>query len=79
MAAASVASGKPDTFADVVGSGPTSRARARGASWAGTRRPMVPVPPVSTAGHGTSGRCGTTMLSPPGHAAAARAAAAGVI
>ena len=35
------ASGTPERFADVVGSGPTPRARARGASWSGTRRPIV--------------------------------------
>ena len=39
--AASHASGSPETFAEVVGNGPTPRASARGASWSGTRRPIV--------------------------------------
>ena len=42
--------GSPDTLAEVVGSGPTPRASARGASWSGTRRPMVGAPPVRAAG-----------------------------
>src|SRR6185369_14399295 len=41
ISAASRASGTPDTFADVVGSGPTAAASERGASWSGTRRPIV--------------------------------------
>ena len=48
--AASRASASPETFADVVGKGPTARASARGASWSGTRRPIVGAPPVSAAG-----------------------------
>ena len=42
--AASRASGSPETLAEVVGSGPRSRARARGASWSGTRTPIVGAP-----------------------------------
>ncbi len=77
IAAASLASGCPDRFAEVVGSGPTAAASARGASWSGTRSPIVAAPPVNTAGSATSARCGTTTVSPPGQNAAASAAAAG--
>ena len=76
---ASRASGRPETLAEVVGSGPTAAASARGASWSGTRNPMVGVPPVSAAGNGTSGRCGTTTVSPPGQHASASAVAAAPI
>jgi hypothetical protein len=79
MPAASAASGTPEMFADVVGNGPMARARTRGASWSGTRRPIVGVPPVSAAGHRTSGRWGTITVSPPGQQAAMSAAAADVI
>src|SRR4029078_2427401 len=79
IAAASEASAIPDTLADVVGNAPTPAARARGAGWSGTRRPIVGAPPVRTAGHGTSGRCGTMTVRPPGQNAAASADAAGVI
>ena len=41
IAAASRASGSPETLAEVVGSGPTAAASARGASWSGTRSPIV--------------------------------------
>ena len=78
IAAASVASGSPDTLADVVGRGPTSRARARGASWSGTRSPIVAAPPVSTAGHGrrvAAGRRRSIRRA----SRAASAAAAGVM
>ena len=44
MPAASVASGTPETLADVIGSGPTPRASVRGASWSGTRSPIVGAP-----------------------------------
>ena len=70
ISAASRASGWPETLAEVVGSGPTAAASARGAAWSGTRRPIVGAPPVSAAGRSTSGRCGTTSVSPPGQNAA---------
>ena len=52
ISAASRASGSPDTLAEVVGSGPTAAASARGAAWSGTRSPIVGAPPVSAAGSG---------------------------
>ena len=39
ISAASRASGSPDTLAEVVGSGPTPRASARGAGWSGHAQP----------------------------------------
>ena len=76
ISAASRASGRPEMFAEVVGSGPTPRASARGASWSGTRRPIVGAPPVRAAGSATSGRRGTTTVRPPGQNAAPSAVAA---
>ena len=51
------ATGPPERLADVVGSGPRARASVRGASWSGTRRPIVDRPPVRTSGSVTSERC----------------------
>ena len=65
-------------FAEVVGNGPTARASARGASWSGTRRPIVGEPPVRTSGSPSSGRRPRTMVSPPGQQPAPSATAAGV-
>src|SRR6266511_1465122 len=45
-ASASRASGSPERLADVVGSGPSIRDRARGVGWSGTRTPSVAVPAV---------------------------------
>ena len=42
-------------LAEVVGIGPTAAASARGASWSGTRRPIVGAPPVSAGGQGDVG------------------------
>ena len=41
ISAASRPSGRPERFAEVVGSGPTAAASARGVAWSGTRRPIV--------------------------------------
>ena len=75
-----VASGRPETLAEVDRQRPeVARQGARGVRGRGRAGRSCSAPPVSTAGQRTSGRCGTTSVSPPGHAAAASAAAAGVI
>ena len=63
--AADRASGSPDRFAEVVGSGPTAAASARGAGWSGTRRPIVGAPPVRTGGSVTPAAGGRSASGRP--------------
>ncbi len=74
---ASRASGCPDRLADVVGSGPSADASARGAGWSGTRTPIVGVPAASTSGRRTPGWTVSTSVRPPGQKASREDASGG--
>src|SRR3989304_260813 len=63
--------GFPERLADVpVIAPPAALASVRATGWSGTRRPTVPVPPVTASGR--PGAAGGTLVSAPAHTAPTR-------